>query len=722
LATPTVTLNRTNYATNPDFVNTSGSTTIRTNNATNPHAATATGWAYAPGVGEAGTTTVETGAGPDGQNGFMRRTITTVKTSGSTGWQYGGPTTSAVSGVTGDIGFCRIWMRASTPVNGVLRISFYLGSTLVNNVDASQVSIGTTWQELTASGAATGAFDNIRLWVYHTSGFIPAVGTLDATQAIIEKGYGGAYFDGGTPNTTDYTYSWTGSAGNSTSTMVGQTMWTVSVSAGTAGTAKIFQSSDVPAGQPGTKSAMALQTVANTGGSSGITVTPTTGGLAGDVLSASCWVKFNVDRSIRLLTRFRNGSTVVNSDALAATWFVPANTWTFIKTEGIVATGDYTNVQIWPWLVAPSSIILNAGDTQQVALMQIEKVGTVGTWFSGATVGILNASNYSPPAQLSYSWSGAAQASFSYEYLSVPLQDYQVQATDGTNLGARTNVGLLEVLGLRGSGQSRGQDQDRAGVDGMAPSMSLLTGRSINIKWLIADKAGLENSLPLLNRNWQNIMDPSTVIMTARDYLMQVAGGGSKAVSALRFQLPGRSVPIVAFGKPGKLDPPVNSSYQFGYLEIQSDWRVLDGKLYDDTVNTASVAMPSSTGGAKFPWTFPVNFGPSTGGVLQAVNNGLYPAPPVLKIVGPVTNPRIIAPTGQYVRVNVTLQAGDVLIIDCDSHVVRVNGANRNNALDVGSSFFTIPPGGAALSFASTDNGFVAGIASVYTLNTYSTI
>lgn len=301
------------------------------------------------------------------------------------------------------------------------------------------------------------------------------------------------------------------------------------------------------------------------------------------------------------------------------------------------------------------------------------------------------------------------------------LANYQIQLPDGTVAGAGTAVGLLEVTGLRGAAATRSEDSDRAGVDGMSPGMSFLTGRTVGVKWLLVNPGDVESALQILTRNWQNTNDPSAIVMTARDYLMQYAVGGSRPVSALQVQLPGRAAPFLVLGKPGKLEPPVNSAYQFGWLEVSSEWAVPDGKIYDANVNTATIGLPTSLGGAKFPWTFPVNFGPSTGGSLQVANGGRYPAKPVFKVLGPVTNPKITNPaTGQFIRVNLSLQSGDVLIIDADSHVVRLNGANRNLALDVGSSFFDIPPGGTYLSFASTDGTSVAGTVTAYTLNTYS--
>lgn len=305
------------------------------------------------------------------------------------------------------------------------------------------------------------------------------------------------------------------------------------------------------------------------------------------------------------------------------------------------------------------------------------------------------------------------------------LVDYQIGLPDGSVVGANTSVGFLEATGLRSAASTRNTDTDRGGLDGSAPGMSYLTGRRVGVKWLIAaPPGGAEAALQKLTRNWQNVSDPSSVIMTAGAYLTQIAEGGTRPVMALLFKLPDRPDQILALGRPAELSAPVDSKYQFGWLEIQSSWDVPDGFLYDVTVNSATTTLPSSsTGGATFQWAFPLNFGPSTGGTLQAVNNGKYPARPVFKFTGPVKNPKVLnSVTGQYVRVNLSLYTGDVLTVDTASRAVRLNGANRNNALDLGSSLFNIPPGGASLRFASTDSGFVSGAATVYTLNTYTAL
>jgi hypothetical protein len=179
----------------------------------------------------------------------------------------------------------------------------------------------------------------------------------------------------------------------------------------------------------------------------------------------------------------------------------------------------------------------------------------------------------------------------------------------------------------------------------------------------------------------------------------------------------------MVFGRPTKYNAPIDANYQYGQVNVTSEWTAPDGLLYDGTVNSPSCPVLSSVGNASFPWTFPVNFGTSVGGSLTAVNAGTYPASPVYKITGPVTNPKITnAATGQYIKVNLALQAWDTLTIDTKSRVIRLNGVNCNSALDIGSAFFTIPAGGASLQFISTGAGTASGQLTAYTLNTYSAI
>jgi hypothetical protein len=716
------TITRTNLATNPSFEAPDFNTTTRVNLCTTP----------AFEYGTVGTWT-------DGSN-------STYAT--STAQKHSGTSSLAVTRSNTAVGSCyaRHQFQAVSGLDYSITAWFYGGAGAANTytikTSGAMVSSvvtftpGAAWQKLTLTGTASST-GTVSLYITDDLNNAPVAGTVFyVDEVLIEQATTpGAYFDGDTANTTSFVYLWSGTPGNSTSQawpcpIIGGAYFASHVSTG--GSALAYQDPTWAASDGGyvslrIDSSLASSTatscyvgnissaMAHLGIAPGKTYTISA---TARLIAAQTGSSFDpAARSIAIGLTDASGSTNYlwavspqppNAPGVyrqSVTFTIPADAQNcflrLMNGEGPVASGGSGGSVWWDDLL-------------------IEEVAYDRGYFDGNTTPYTNTA-YSPPGQTSFSWTGTANASTSVQTDIVPLQDYQVQLPDGSLLGAGQPVGLLEVVGLRGAASTRSSDTDRAGVDGMVPGMSYVTGRTVAVKWLITNSGGVEPALHLLSQNWQNTNDPSSVVMTARDYLMQLAGGGTKPISALQFQLPGRPVPLMAFGKPGKLDPPVNSSYQFGWLEVASEWFVPDGKLYDSTVNIVQAALPSSLGGAKFKWTFPVNFGPSTGGSLPVANDGLYPAKPVFRITGPVTNPIITnMETGQFIRVNISLNPGDILVIDADSRVVRLNGANRNTTLDVGSSFFTIPPGGASLSFSSVDVGIVSGVLTAYTLNTYS--
>lgn len=304
------------------------------------------------------------------------------------------------------------------------------------------------------------------------------------------------------------------------------------------------------------------------------------------------------------------------------------------------------------------------------------------------------------------------------------LSDYQIQLPDGSVVGANQPVGFTLISGLRDLATLRGSDADNSGHDGASPGASYATKRAVGVKFLIAGPpGGAEAAYAPLAANWQNIKDPASVCLTAASYLSQLAAGGSLPVSALQVKLPARPDPLLLLGRPSKLSLPIDHDYQFGWWVVDAEWAIPDGLLYDATPNVVSCAALTASSGAPFAWHFPVRFPVSSGGSVTALNGGSYPAKPVYKITGPVTNPRISNPaTGQAIQINLALVSGDVLIIDSKSRAVRLNGANRNTAVDVSSSFFDVPPGGALLRYSSSDSAPTGSQLTVYTLDTYSTV
>lgn len=303
------------------------------------------------------------------------------------------------------------------------------------------------------------------------------------------------------------------------------------------------------------------------------------------------------------------------------------------------------------------------------------------------------------------------------------LTPYQVQLASGTIAGAGTSIGLKSISGLRDLPATRYQDQDRGQADGSYPGTSYLGERVLQIVWELTLATNLEGTLTSLAAGFQNVTDPASVVMTGGDFLLQQAGFlTGKPVSAITVQLPNRTSPFIVFGRPTKYNVPIDTDYQFGRVNVTSEWTSPDGLLYDGTLVTGSCGLPTPQVGLSWPAAFPWSFGSSTGGNISLNNTGSYPTPPLLVLKGPLSYPRITnANTGEYMDLNIVLGASDTLTVSHQTGVLTLNGtANRNNAVNSGSSFFAIASGTTSLTFSSKDSVAVAGTCTAYILPAYS--
>jgi hypothetical protein len=307
----------------------------------------------------------------------------------------------------------------------------------------------------------------------------------------------------------------------------------------------------------------------------------------------------------------------------------------------------------------------------------------------------------------------------------VTVSAWQIQLPTGTVVGAGTNVNIVSITGLRDLGGLRTSDQPRAQSDGTYPGLNQLGERAVQIVWDVTlATGGVESALQTLAAAYQNIADPGSVCMTAGDYLRQQASvGTNKPVSMLQIQLPNRTYPFYLFGRPTKYNPPIDLNYQYGKIQIATEWSSADGVIYDGHVVSASAGLPSPTSGMSWPASFPWTFGSSSGGSFSLNNTGAYPAKPFFVINGPISYPVLTnTNTGAFMALDIPLASGDVLTVDHQAGVVTYNGANRNNVVRVGSSFFTCAPGNSTIQITSGDSVTVTGTATGYLLPTYSAV
>jgi hypothetical protein len=95
----------------------------------------------------------------------------------------------------------------------------------------------------------------------------------------------------------------------------------------------------------------------------------------------------------------------------------------------------------------------------------------------------------------------------------------------------------------------------------------------------------------------------------------------------------------------------------------------------------------------------------AAGTVAQVANIGDEPAHAVYTINGPAPRPIVLLGNGEFAALALDLGALDTAIIDTDLGIVEVNGVNRYDAFDTGSTFPMIPAGGVEVRLLSATAG-----------------
>ncbi|WP_346927352.1 hypothetical protein [uncultured Arthrobacter sp.] len=200
----------------------------RTNLASGPRPNTTTGFAYQDGTGEVSATSVDTSVGPNNLLGFLRRTITTAKTGGNSGFYRDD---NNATGVTGEKVTGSLWIRSSVDIQVDLSVTCRVGTgtTAAGTAATGAKAIpANQWTRLSATTTATADYGNVQVWaILSAANILPAGATFDATQMMIEKSATlGDFFDGDSPDTLDTKYDWAGTpnASSSTATAVSGTI------------------------------------------------------------------------------------------------------------------------------------------------------------------------------------------------------------------------------------------------------------------------------------------------------------------------------------------------------------------------------------------------------------------------------------------------------------------------------------------------------------------
>lgn len=162
-----------------------------------------------------------------------------------------------------------------------------------------------------------------------------------------------------------------------------------------------------------------------------------------------------------------------------------------------------------------------------------------------------------------------------------------------------------------------------------------------------------------------------------------------------------RSVKLAAFESP-QVDA------QTPLIPWQVQLLAEDPRAYSQTLSTVTSApMGDDGGGATFPLTFPVTFNAAGGGIASFDNEGNRSTPPVFRLFGGLTDPRVrLMPDGPEIVVDGTINAGDWLTIDVANRSVVLNddpNIRRLHLIDFAeSTWFDLPRGEGTVRLLAT--------------------
>lgn len=248
------------------------------------------------------------------------------------------------------------------------------------------------------------------------------------------------------------------------------------------------------------------------------------------------------------------------------------------------------------------------------------------------------------------------------------VNDTTFQLTDtGVVLNDDTvpNVPFIDIETVTGldSAPFRQTKREHEGVDGGFMDAEFETGRDISLQGVVySNNNPTETFLDALKANW----GPSTTLLPLYYYTLE---------TGLR----------VIYVKPLGCQYNWDTLRRVGMTAITFTAYAEDPRIYSGS-QLVSVIPVNATVFTGFAFNFGFNL--SFGGVTNTsdgqfvYNLGNRPAPIVMTITGPVTNPIIVNDTvSSLMAFNITLGVGDQLVIDTQYRTVRLNGANRRSTM-----------------------------------------
>lgn len=129
----------------------------------------------------------------------------------------------------------------------------------------------------------------------------------------------------------------------------------------------------------------------------------------------------------------------------------------------------------------------------------------------------------------------------------------------------------------------------------------------------------------------------------------------------------------------------------------------IDPRIYSQEELTETVYIPSVEGGRVFDKVYPKTYGTiQVGGKIVCANDGNFSNLPIIKLYGPLSNPKIRNndDEAKEILINIVVADGDYLEIDFEEKTVLLNGtASRYHYLDTDSKWWKMKPGNNEIEF-----------------------
>lgn len=264
------------------------------------------------------------------------------------------------------------------------------------------------------------------------------------------------------------------------------------------------------------------------------------------------------------------------------------------------------------------------------------------------------------------------------------LAAYEVDIDGLLTIGPTTSYRLTALDGLRSLPDIREGDVLRANADGAFAGNDYLGTRTVLMELIVFGSSA--DDLGAKVRALKTACRPAS----GRDEF------------PVRFQVPGEDAQLF-FARCRDVRMAMLVSDEAARIaRVRVRFDATDPRIYSDAELALVTGLSATSSGLTFDAVFPLSFGGvAASGVVQATNDGDYPAPWVATIAGPVNVPRVEhVGQGRTVEVNLDLLAGQTLVLDSLNRAVLLDGSASRYNLLLSSKWFTLEPGSNDIRFA----------------------